>query len=90
MKQRGQALAEYKVTIAGFLFIAILILGSCNFEKPIRERLVCPVTIALDADVPNYCCDKGEGNDGEGCDPGNHPDKGNNDEDDKHPLGQSK
>lgn len=26
-------------------------------------------------------CDKGEGNGGEGCDPGNNPNKGNNDED---------
>jgi len=28
-------------------------------------------------------CNKGEGNGGEGCDPGNHPEKGNNDEDSK-------
>ena len=25
-------------------------------------------------------CNKGDGNGGEGCDPGNHPEKGNNDE----------
>ena len=31
-------------------------------------------------------CDKGSGNGAEGCDPGNHPEKGNNDEGgDKHP-----
>jgi hypothetical protein len=29
-------------------------------------------------------CNKGDGNGAEGCDPGNHPEKGNDDEDDAH------
>jgi len=36
--------------------------------------------------VEKHNCNKGSGNGAEGCDPGNHPEKGNNDEDgDKHP-----
>jgi len=31
---------------------------------------------------PRKHCNKGEGNGGEDCDPGNHPDRGNDDEDD--------
>lgn len=31
--------------------------------------------------TPKVPCNKGEGNGGENCDPGNNPDKGNNDED---------
>jgi hypothetical protein len=37
-----------------------------------------PVTPATN--TPKVKCNKGEGNGGEGCDPGNNPDKGNDDE----------
>ena len=35
-------------------------------------------------------CNKGEGNGSEGCDPGKHPEKGNNDEDNKAPSDNNK
>lgn len=38
-----------------------------------------PVTVEPPVD-DNKHCNKGEGNGGEGCDPGNHPEKGNDDE----------
>jgi hypothetical protein len=37
------------------------------------------------ADDGKQKCNKGEGNGSEGCDPGNHPELGNDDEDDSHP-----
>lgn len=40
-----------------------------------------PTDVPNPTKTPKAKCNKGEGNGGEGCDPGNNPDKGNDDED---------
>jgi len=72
MKQKGQAMAEYKVLIAGFLtllLVAALVGCGPNIEDFAKDS-VCPILVSY-GNAPSYCCDQGRGNGDDGCSPGN-------------------